>query len=393
MTPRRRVVVVAACAALAACAAPLAVVAAGPAARRRLDEMAAAVLDGVTGHKTFLPTDFRDAAGFVAAALGLMIAAGGGIGGGGMLVPIYVLVLGFKPKFAIPLSNMTVLGGAITNVSMNAQKRHPLADRSLVDWDLLILMEPLTLAGALVGGFVNKLAPELVITVLLVILLRGARAGPGRARVDAPRRRRRFARETAESTRWREDRPTPSSEARSARRVRRHGRGSSAVGIDETRARSRARPRYLTSERTLKKGFKLYAKETAQFSAAMELTAEIAAEEAAAEAEGLLDDDDDERSKAAYGAARGPRVLCVVGPAAASPPRRPRFASAPRRVAAAGRGRRRLSSKLLRPPSGPRTPRRPGRPRSTRRRSRRSTPRRRSRSRPGRSACSWACSR
>jgi len=171
MTPRRRVVVVAACAALAACAAPLAVVAAGPAARRRLDEMAAAVLDGVTGHKTFLPTDFRDAAGFVAAALGLMIAAGGGIGGGGMLVPIYVLVLGFKPKFAIPLSNMTVLGGAITNVSMNAQKRHPLADRSLVDWDLLILMEPLTLAGALVGGFVNKLAPELVITVLLVILL------------------------------------------------------------------------------------------------------------------------------------------------------------------------------------------------------------------------------
>ena len=51
--------------------------------------------------------------------------------------------MGFKPKFAIPLSNMTVLGGAIANLAMNARKRHPLADRALVDWDLLVLMEPL----------------------------------------------------------------------------------------------------------------------------------------------------------------------------------------------------------------------------------------------------------
>ena len=140
---------------------------------RRLQEAAATLfeIDPLTGHKTFAPNDRSDFFGIGAAVLGLMIAAGGGIGGGGMLVPIYVLVLGFQPKFAIPLSNMTVLGGAMTNVAMNAQKRHPLKDRSLVDWDLLILMEPLTLAGALVGGFVNKLAPEIVITVLLVILL------------------------------------------------------------------------------------------------------------------------------------------------------------------------------------------------------------------------------
>lgn len=130
-----------------------------------------AVIDPVTRHKRLFPLATSDLVGIMCAVLGLMIAAGGGIGGGGMLVPIYVLVMGFEPKFAIPLSNFTVLGGAITNVSMNAMKRHPFADRPLVDWDLLILMEPLTLAGALVGGFVNKLAPELLITVLLVVLL------------------------------------------------------------------------------------------------------------------------------------------------------------------------------------------------------------------------------
>ena len=135
--------------------------------RRRLESS----MNEITGHKYFSPMDTSDYVGVLCAAIGLMIAAGGGIGGGGMLVPIYVLVMGFQPKFAIPLSNFTVLGGAIANVFLNSAKRHPHADRPLVDWDLLLLMEPQTLAGALVGGFVNKLAPELVITVLLVMVL------------------------------------------------------------------------------------------------------------------------------------------------------------------------------------------------------------------------------
>jgi len=138
--------------------------------RRRLQEEEEDV-DSVTGHKYFWPLESSDILGLACATLGLMIAAGGGIGGGGMLVPIYVLVMGFKPKFAIPLSNFTVLGGAISNVLLNSMKRHPHADRPLVDWDLLLLMEPQTLAGALIGGFVNKLAPELLITVMLVLVL------------------------------------------------------------------------------------------------------------------------------------------------------------------------------------------------------------------------------
>jgi len=201
---------------LAVCAVGAAVLLLGNTARRRLGD---ASVDEVTGHKRLAPTDATDVAGFVCAALGLVIAAGGGIGGGGMLVPIYVLVMGFKPKFAIPLSNMTVLGGAIANVAMNARKRHPLADRALVDWDLLVLMEPLTLAGALAGGFANKIAPELVITVLLVVLL------------------------------------------------------------------------YLTSERTVKKGLKLYAKESAAFSAMADARVALDDAERQEETKGLLDDD------------------------------------------------------------------------------------------------------
>ena len=100
-----------------------------------------------------------------------MIAAGGGIGGGGVLVPIYILVMGFSPKKAIPLSNITVFGGALANTILNVKKRHPLADRPLVDWDLILVMEPLTIAGALIGAFLNKLLPEGILAVSLVALL------------------------------------------------------------------------------------------------------------------------------------------------------------------------------------------------------------------------------
>ncbi|KAL9183717.1 hypothetical protein ACHAXT_004573 [Thalassiosira profunda] len=122
-------------------------------------------------HDSLIPLQPSDVVGFLLAALGLIIAAGGGIGGGGILVPIFILVLGFMPKHAIPLSNVTVFGGAIANTLRNARKRHPLADRPLIDWDLILVMEPPTLAGALVGANLNKILPETVIAVMLVLLL------------------------------------------------------------------------------------------------------------------------------------------------------------------------------------------------------------------------------
>eukprot|EP00934_Nitzschia_sp_Nitz4_P008185 Nitzschia sp. Nitz4//scaffold102_size76354//36818//38526//NITZ4_005633-RA/size76354-snap-gene-0.126-mRNA-1//1//CDS//3329532252//8175//frame0 len=122
-------------------------------------------------HKPLFPLDATDQIGFFAAILGLMVAAGGGIGGGGILVPIYILIMEFTPKHAIPLSNITVFGGALANMLLNAPKRHPQADRPLVDWDLILVMEPLTIAGALMGAFLNKILPELFLTVMLVLLL------------------------------------------------------------------------------------------------------------------------------------------------------------------------------------------------------------------------------
>jgi len=105
------------------------------------------------------------------ATLGLIIAASGGIGGGGILVPLFMLVLGFRPKHAIALSNFTILGGSIANTVLNVRKRHPQLDRPLIDWDLILIMEPLTIFGAVFGSLMSKVLPNVVLTVSLVIIL------------------------------------------------------------------------------------------------------------------------------------------------------------------------------------------------------------------------------
>jgi len=122
-------------------------------------------------HKDLFPMDSNDAAGLVLGAIGLIIAAGGGIGGGGILVPLFILVMKFKAKHAIPLSNVAILGSAIINTIFNLPQRHPKANRPLVDWDLILAMEPLTIFGAVVGAYVNKVLPEYLLVSMLVLLL------------------------------------------------------------------------------------------------------------------------------------------------------------------------------------------------------------------------------
>jgi uncharacterized membrane protein YfcA len=99
-------------------------------------------------HKDLFPLNSSDVWGTISVTLGLLIAASGGIGGGGILVPLYILIFEFRPKYAVALSNFTIVGSSITNIILNLPKRHPHADRPLVDWDLILVMEPLTMAGA-----------------------------------------------------------------------------------------------------------------------------------------------------------------------------------------------------------------------------------------------------
>jgi hypothetical protein len=113
--------------------------------------------DPTPPHKPLWPNwSTRDIWLFVLSAVTLFIAAGGGIGGGAVFVPLFIIVGGFTAAQAVALSNITILGGAVANFIANSRKRHAFRDTPLIDWDLIMVMEPTTMLGALLGSYTNK---------------------------------------------------------------------------------------------------------------------------------------------------------------------------------------------------------------------------------------------
>lgn len=101
---------------------------------RLLGQQPATKASAEATHKPLLPLDTRDYVTAAVAAIGLIIAAAGGIGGGGILVPLYIIVARFDAKAAVALSNVTIFGSAISNVALALWRRHPFHDKPLIDW-------------------------------------------------------------------------------------------------------------------------------------------------------------------------------------------------------------------------------------------------------------------
>ena len=100
----------------------------------------------------FEPFNVYDVLCTVAILIGSMIAAGGGLGGGGVFVPIYILILSFETKYAAALSQATIFGGSIVNLLMNWRQTHPKRKhRPLTDFATLLVFEPMLLVGTVIG--------------------------------------------------------------------------------------------------------------------------------------------------------------------------------------------------------------------------------------------------
>ncbi|KAG1693443.1 hypothetical protein DVH05_023526 [Phytophthora capsici] len=119
----------------------------------------------------FTPFTYNDLLTTLIAFTCTALGAGGGIGGGGLLVPMYILA-GLNPKHAIPLSKVTIFGSAVAMYVVNFRRKHPLnRNRPLIDFGLVGLMEPTTLIGTVFGVMLNHIFPNWLILVLLVTLL------------------------------------------------------------------------------------------------------------------------------------------------------------------------------------------------------------------------------
>lgn len=119
---------------------------------------------------------FGTAAGAdVAAAIVFFLISGlalsAGIGGGGLYVPLLMVMLGFPVHEATAVSQACLAGGASSALIYNLRQRHPQGHKPMIDYDLVLIMGPNLLLGAMVGSVMNFSLPSWLILILLISIL------------------------------------------------------------------------------------------------------------------------------------------------------------------------------------------------------------------------------
>jgi len=141
---------------------------------------------------------WRVVLGAIAVTIGATGAAGGGIGGGGLYVPLLMIVIGFDAKEAVPVSQGCIVGAAIAHLILNAPKRHPLKEIPVVDYAALLVLEPMLLTGSIFGVMLNGMLPSIAILIILVVVLSaGAWKTAKRAKRITANERKRISQERA----------------------------------------------------------------------------------------------------------------------------------------------------------------------------------------------------
>lgn len=71
-----------------------------------------------------------------------------------------------------------IMGAAVSTVYCNLKLKHPTLDMPVIDYDLVLLIQPMLMLGVSIGVICNVIFPNWLVTVLLIILFLGAPTCP-----------------------------------------------------------------------------------------------------------------------------------------------------------------------------------------------------------------------
>ncbi|XVF26755.1 hypothetical protein REPUB_Repub14bG0045900 [Reevesia pubescens] len=111
--------------------------------------------------------------GSILGFLGAVFGSVGGVGGGGIFVPMLALIIGFDPKSSTAISKCMITGAAAATVCYNIRQRHPTLELPIIDYDLALLFQPMLVLGISIGVGFNVIFADWMITVLLIIVFIG----------------------------------------------------------------------------------------------------------------------------------------------------------------------------------------------------------------------------
>ena len=137
---------------------------------------------------------WRDLIGMVFWFCAAGVATSCGVGGGGIYVPLGILLLNFAPKQSSGLSQASIFGASVGGLLLNLRNKHPFASkvergaqqdgsdactsipnagdlpvdtdavkyygRPLIDYDMALFLAPMEMAGAVLGVLIQKILPN-----------------------------------------------------------------------------------------------------------------------------------------------------------------------------------------------------------------------------------------
>lgn len=128
--------------------------------------------NNVCMHKPVFPATGLEIGGVILLPLLLGFANNGGVGGGGLIIPVCISMFGFNTIQSIALSNFVIFVGALVRFfGFSIRQEHPQKPSTIIDYNLCSVMMPLVLIGAFVGVMVANIAPEALLTIFLVLIL------------------------------------------------------------------------------------------------------------------------------------------------------------------------------------------------------------------------------
>ena len=124
------------------------------------------------GHKKVFPVLPLEIGGIITFSLIMALSNVAGVGGGGIAIVILIAMFTFDTKPAIAISSFSIFLTTLARFIMNFKQRHPEKDNVVViDYDLVAIMMPTTLAGAQFGAIILVAFPTVIITGLLTLML------------------------------------------------------------------------------------------------------------------------------------------------------------------------------------------------------------------------------
>mmetsp|Transcript_46027 Transcript_46027/g.38762 ORF Transcript_46027/g.38762 Transcript_46027/m.38762 type:complete len:106 (-) Transcript_46027:975-1292(-) len=94
--------------------------------------------------------------------IGFNLSMAGGIGGGGIIVPINILFFGVSFTHAVALSKIGIFAGSLIRFisEIHLRSPHKYEDRPLIEYQTACLFQSYILAGTVIGVILNIWMPE-----------------------------------------------------------------------------------------------------------------------------------------------------------------------------------------------------------------------------------------